>query len=77
MCICPGSFEASPSLLSGTNNRFDAVDVLNKQWKHIYLQCKVHGITVVSFGADGDTRAVKPWARRSANKNSWACIQTL
>ena len=42
----------------GTNNRFNAVDVL-KRWKHIYLQCKVHGITVVIFGADGDIRALK------------------
>ena len=25
----------------GTNNCFNAVDVL-KRWKHIYLQCKVH-----------------------------------
>ena len=42
----------------GTNNRFSADDVL-KRWKHIYLQRKAHGITVVSFGADGDTRALK------------------
>lgn len=41
-----------------TNNRFSTDDVL-KQWKHIYSQCQAHGITVVSFGTDGDTRALK------------------
>ena len=42
----------------GTNNRFSTDDVL-KRWKHVYLECKAHGITVVSFGANGDTRALK------------------
>ena len=42
----------------GTDNRFTAENVL-KRWKYIYLECKHRGITVVSFGADGDSRALR------------------
>ena len=42
----------------GSNNRFTADDVLQR-WKYIYSQCLARGITVVSFGADGDTRELK------------------
>lgn len=42
----------------GSNNRFTAEDVLQR-WKYIYSQCSARGITVVSFGADGDTRELK------------------
>ena len=43
----------------GSNNRFTADDVLQR-WKYIYSQCSACGITVISFGADGDTRELKP-----------------
>ena len=42
----------------GTDNRFDAVVVLNR-WSHIFKECKKRGINVVSFGADGDSREMK------------------
>lgn len=37
----------------GTDNKFTA-DLVLKRWKTIYTQCKLRGITVLSFGADGD-----------------------
>ena len=39
----------------GTDNRFTTDNVL-KRWKYIYKECQKRGITVVSFGADGDAR---------------------
>ena len=42
----------------GTNNSFCYTDVL-KRWRHIYIQCQNWKITVVSFGADGDTRVLR------------------
>ena len=42
----------------GTNNKFTAEHVL-KRWQYIYLECKKLGITVISFGADGDSRELK------------------
>lgn len=42
----------------GTNNKFTAELVL-KRWKYIFLECKKLGITVISFGADGDSRELK------------------
>lgn len=42
----------------GTDNRFCAEDV-QKQWSYILTECKIRDITVVSFGADGDSRELK------------------
>ena len=42
----------------GTDNRFDAEVVLNR-WTYIFNQCKKRGISIISFGADGDTREMK------------------
>ena len=42
----------------GTNNKFTAEHVLNR-WKYIVSECKKRKITVVSFGADGDSRELK------------------
>ena len=42
----------------GVNNSFAAPDVL-KRWKHIYLECQKKKITVISFGADGDSRLLR------------------
>ena len=42
----------------GTNNKFTAEGVL-KLWTYIFLECKKLGISVVSFGADGDPRELK------------------
>ena len=42
----------------GTNNSFAAPDVL-KRWRYIYLECQKKEITVISFGADGDSRLLR------------------
>ena len=39
-------------------NKFTSDEVL-KRWKHIAAEAKTRGITVVSFGADGDSRELK------------------
>ena len=54
----------------GTDNRFSADEIL-KRWKHIYLECRKHGITIVSYGADGDSRALK------AMKSSCQLLQSF
>ena len=42
----------------GTDNKFCAEDV-QKRWSYILTECKKRDITVVSFGADGDSRELK------------------
>jgi len=42
----------------GSDISFTALDVL-KRWKYIYQECQKRGITVVSFGADGDSRLLR------------------
>ena len=42
----------------GTNNKFTAQDVL-KRWNCNFSESKKRGITVLSFGADGDSRELK------------------
>ena len=42
----------------GTDNKF-CTDAVLKRWKHIVHECGKRGITVVSFGADGDSRELK------------------
>ena len=42
----------------GTDNKFTAEHIL-KRWQYIYLECKKLGITVINFGADGDSRELK------------------
>ena len=42
----------------GTNNRFTSEHVF-KRWQYIYTECKKLGITVISFGADGDSCELK------------------
>ena len=39
----------------GTDNKFTANLVLQR-WKYILSECTKHGILIVSFGADGDSR---------------------
>ena len=39
----------------GTDNKFTA-DLILKRWKYIFLECNKRGISVDSFGADGDSR---------------------
>ena len=42
----------------GTNNRFNA-ELVQTRWLHINEQCKKRGISVISHGADGDSREMK------------------
>ena len=42
----------------GSDNKFIFEDIL-KRWKFIFMECKKRGITVVSFGADGDSRELR------------------
>ena len=42
----------------GSDQKFTAEHVLQR-WQRIYLQCAERGITVVSFGGDGDSRVMK------------------
>ena len=42
----------------GTNNKSTSELVL-KRWQYVYTECRKFGITVVSFGADGDSRELK------------------
>lgn len=37
----------------GTDKKFNTQHVL-KRWKYIYTECYKRGITVISFGADGN-----------------------
>ena len=42
----------------GTDNRFSAQQVLQR-WKYIYSGCAEKGISVVSYGGDGDSKVMK------------------
>ena len=42
----------------GTNSSFTATDVL-KRWRYIYLESWKRNITIISFGADGDSRLLR------------------
>ena len=42
----------------GSDNKFSAGLVL-KRWQYIVSECNKYGITVTSFGADGDSRELK------------------
>ena len=42
----------------GNTISFTAIDVL-KRWRYIYQECQKRGITIVSFGADGDSRLLR------------------
>ena len=42
----------------GSDNKFSAELVLNR-WKYIYQECEKRGISVASFGADGDSRELR------------------
>ena len=42
----------------GNNNQFTAELVL-KRWQYLHSECKKRGITIISFGADGDSREMK------------------
>ena len=42
----------------GSTNCFTAEDVL-RCWKYIYAQCLQQKISVISFGADGDSRELR------------------
>jgi len=41
----------------GTDQKFTAEHVLQR-WHYIYSKCNKRGITVVSFGGDGDSRVM-------------------
>ncbi len=41
----------------GTDNRFNTEQVL-KRWMYIREECSKRGISVISYGTDGDTRAL-------------------
>ena len=60
----------------GSNNCFKAEDVLQR-WKYIYSQCSARGITVVSFGADGDSRELKAMKTSCQLSNSKSLDQKL
>ena len=60
----------------GSNNRFKTDDVLQR-WKYIYFLCTARGITVVSFGADGDTRELKAMKTACQLSNSKSLDQKL
>ena len=42
----------------GTDNKFTAKYVLQR-WSYIYTECSKRGISVISFGGDGDSRAMR------------------
>ena len=42
----------------GTDNKFTA-ELVQQRWKTIYSECKVRGIRVLSYGADGDSRELR------------------
>ena len=42
----------------GTNNKFSAEDLLPR-WRYIVEECSKRNISVLSFGADGDSRVMK------------------
>ena len=42
----------------GSDQKFTAEHVLQR-WNHIYSECAKRGITVISFGGDGDSRVMK------------------
>ena len=42
----------------GTDNKCCA-DLVLKQWKYVFMVCRKRGITVVSYGADGDSQELK------------------
>ena len=47
-----------PLACIGTDNKFSA-DILLKRWSHILSDCQKRGISVLSFGSDGDSRELK------------------
>ena len=49
----------------GTNNSFSATDVM-KRWRYIYLECQKWDITLISFGADGDSPLL--WAMKISSQ---------
>lgn len=42
----------------GSDNRFTAIDVI-RRWKWMQMQATLHGITLVEFSSDGDTRLLQ------------------
>ena len=42
----------------GNTTTFTALEVL-KRWRYIYQECLKRGITIISFGADGDSRLLR------------------
>ena len=55
--LSPG-VPAFPLACIGTDNKFTA-DILLKRWSHISSECQKRGISVLSFGSDGDLRELK------------------
>ena len=54
----PQGFPAFCLAYLGTGNKFSP-ELLFRWWNYIHLECKVRGIKVVSFGADGNSREMK------------------
>jgi len=48
----------------GTNNKY-TFNLVVQRWSYILCECGKRGITVVSFGADGDSRALKTMLQSS------------
>ncbi|KYN28177.1 hypothetical protein ALC57_02423 [Trachymyrmex cornetzi] len=42
----------------GSDNHFTAIDVI-RRWKWIQMQATFHGIILVGFSSDGDTRLLR------------------
>ena len=52
------NFPAYCLICAATDNRYNA-ELIIKCWKYIYDECLKHGIQVVSYGADGDSKQLR------------------
>ena len=52
----------------GTDNKFNTENILLR-WKYIAQECSACGITMLSFGSDGDSRLMKDMKISSLNTN--------
>jgi len=52
--------DVSPFCLAciGTNNKFDSLAIMQR-WQYIVRECEKRGITILSFGGDGDSCVMK------------------
>ena len=59
-----------------TNNSFLATDIMNR-WRYIYLECQKRDITIISFGADGDSRLLRAMKISSQFRIKDKCLYNL